>query len=190
MNFDLIGQAYWDVGDRVIGIVCAREGSKRLPLKNLMEIGGVSLGARAYQTLEKCCDRVILVTDIAEFLESKMETLYRPPFISGDHIPLQNTVKWACNMIQGWHGIIVILMPNCPMITDKHVDKCINLLRDKKLNVVRSYGKGGCENGLIVMDSTYFIKHWIDTYAGSITTNGKEIHTLEDFNEVKEIMEG
>jgi hypothetical protein len=40
------------------------------------------------------------------------------------------------------------------------------------------------------MDSTYFIKHWIDVYAGAIVTKGKEIHTQEDFDEVKEIMEG
>lgn len=179
-----------DLREKIIGLVCARNGSKRLPLKNSMEIGGVFLGVRAYQTLDKCCDRVILVTDISKFLETEMETMYRPPFISGDHIPLQNTVKWACNRIMGWYSIIVVLMPNCPMITSAHVDKCINLLRDKKLNIVRSYGKDGCENGLIVMDSKYFIKHWIDIYAGAITTKGKEIHTQQDFDKVKNIMEG
>jgi CMP-N-acetylneuraminic acid synthetase len=179
-----------DSREKIIGVVCARKGSKRLPLKNSMEIGGVSLGERAYDTLDSVCDRVVMVTDIAKFLESNMETIYRPPFISGDHIPLQNTVKWACNKIYGWYSIIVVLMPNCPMITSKHVEKCINLLRNKNLKIVRSYNRQGCENGLIVMDSRYFIKHWIDVYAGAIVTKGKEIHTQEDFDEVKEIMEG
>ena len=78
---------------KILGFVCARKGSKRLPLKNSMEIGGVSLAERAYRTLEKHCDKVHLVTDIATFLETDLETIYRPPFISGDHIPLQNTVK-------------------------------------------------------------------------------------------------
>ena len=40
------------------------------------------------------------------------------------------------------------------------------------------------------MDSRYFIEHWIDIYAGSITTKGMEIHTQEDFDEVKKMMDG
>ena len=174
---------------KILGFVAARKGSKRLPLKNSMEIGGVSLAERAYRTLEKHCDKVYLVTDIATFLETDLETIYRPPFISGDHIPLQNTVKWACHRINGWYDIIVVLMPNCPMISEGQVKSAIDLLKDKGLKVVRSYGEDGCENGIIVMDSVYFVKHWIDVYAGAIITKGREIHTKEDFEQVREIME-
>jgi len=178
------------VRESVIGIVCARSGSKRLLGKNMMEIRDMSLSEKAYHTLEGCCDKVVLVTDIKELLESDLVTLYRPPFISHDHVPLQSTVKWALFKISGRYGVVVVLMPNCPMITKNHVEKCINLLVDNNLNVVRSYGKDGKENGVIVIRIEYFFKHWIDTHAGAIVTTGIEIHTQEDFDKVKKLMEG
>jgi len=174
--------------NKVLGIVCARKGSKRLPDKNSLKINGVPLAERAYRTLDKYADKTVLVTDIELFKNSDMNILDRPEFISRDQVPLQTTVKWACNNIHENYGIIMVLMANCPMIKETDVVKCLRLLRDKKLYVVRTYADN-VESGLIVMRYEYFKKHWIDVYAGAVVTKGKEIHTLEDYNEVKGLME-
>ena len=174
--------------DKTLGIVCARAGSKRLPNKNELEINGIPNAVRAYQTLDKICDQTVLVTDIQKFLKSDMDTMERPDFISADHIPLQSTVKFAINRIDKVYGVIVLIFANAPMITGKHVEKCLKLLKDKQLNIVRTY-TDNVESGLIVMRMKYFEKHWIDTHCGSVNVKSIEIHTQEDYDEVKQIME-
>ena len=139
--------------------------------------------------MEDLCDRTVLVTDIQKFLDSDLDTMVRPDFISKDHIPLQSTVKYAINRISDLYGILVILFANSPMITKNHVQKCLKLLKDKKLNVVRTYSDN-VESGLIVVRMDYFKLHWIDTYAGAVNIKAKEIHTQEDYDEVKREMEG
>ena len=174
--------------NKVLGIVCARKGSKRLPDKNSLKINGVPLAERAYRTLDKYADKTVLVTDIELFKNSDMNILDRPEFISRDHVPLQITVRWACNKIHENYGIIIILFANSPLIKETDVVKCLRILRDKKLNIVRTY-HDNVESGLIILRSNYFDKHWIDTNCGAVMAGGKEIHTLQDYNEVKLEME-
>ena len=55
---------------RVIGVVCARAGSKRLPNKNMLKINGKTLVERALNTLHRGgCNYRILYTDIQKYID-------------------------------------------------------------------------------------------------------------------------
>ena len=77
---------------KVVGLVIARLGSKRLTYKNLLPYKGVPLVLRAVKFLELCpiVDQVVLSTDselIARTcMESKAEILLRPDELAEDDV--------------------------------------------------------------------------------------------------------
>ena len=143
---------------------------------------------RACRILEESdISHVLCVTDIENVNASNVVS--RPAFVSGDHYPLQSTVKWLLRHIDcTGYKYLVTLMPSCPMITPQDVRDGLKMLKDNKLNIVRSYGKDGDENGLLIADIDYYMSHWMDVYPGALRARGKEIHTEEEFLSAKAVI--
>lgn len=177
----------------ILGVVCARKGSKRLKDKNLRLIDGLSLVERAVQTLSKSdVEDIAVVTDFTpDFDLDKYgaKQILRSANISGDNVPLQETVKWACYSLDKSYDYIIFLMPNCPLISIEAVREALKLIIDNRLNVVRSYNTDGKENGLVAVRTRYLMDHFIDVYCGCVVLQGDEIHDEADFMRVKEAME-
>ena len=70
-------------GKRVLGLVCARGGSKGVPRKNLRKLGGRPLVAWSIASARACplIDRVILSTDDAEIAETAKAFGAEVPFL-------------------------------------------------------------------------------------------------------------
>ena len=177
----------------VLGIICARSGSKRFPKKNLKIIGGKSLLEIATETLCRSnVDLLVLATDFKpDFELSKYgaEHLKRASNISSNYVPLQETVKWAYYSLNRRFDYITFLMPNCPAIGYEDVNAALDLAISKELNVVRSYNSKGEENGLVIIRTGYLEDHFIDVYCGAIIAEGDEIHNRSDYLKVKEELE-
>lgn len=177
----------------VLGIVCARKGSKRLPDKNIQRIDGMTLVERAAKTLSDAGIRSIVITSDFELdfdpTLYHAEHLYRTPNVSADDVPLQETVKWAYYSLGQQADYIVFLMPNCPMVTPQVVGNALKMIQKESFNVVRSYGPDGHENGLIVVRTKYLLDHFVDVYCGCVICEGKEIHDRQDYMNVKKKME-
>ena len=166
-----------------LGIVCARAGSKRLPLKNILKINGKSLVDRAQRTLfYSGIEKIILATDIEDF-KDRDNLLERPVWLNQDDTPLQDVVRYVVERKREREKYAVVLMPNAPMITPHHVSKALTMLGTNKFKIVRSYDASGCENGLYAFDIDYFLynSYQYDVYTGSIQAEGIEIHTYKDF---------
>ena len=122
---------------RTLGIVPARAGSKRLPRKNVRELGGRSLVAHAIeQGLEaKELDALVVSSDdddvlrVAEALG--VVALKRPAALASDEAPAIGYVEHALAEVEEQlrFEAIVILQPTSPFRSGGDIDACVRHLR-------------------------------------------------------------
>ena len=137
---------------RVLGLIPARAGSKRLPRKNLLPLAGEPLighTIRAGQASSLITD-LIVSTDCEEIAKVAREygvdvPFLRPAEISGDESSDRDVLLHALNFYQR-HGIIFdvvsYLRPTTPLKTPTLVDMAISKLKsDDSLTGVRSVTK-------------------------------------------------
>ena len=123
----------------VLAVVPARGGSKGIPLKNLREIDGVPMVARAGLCARDVpeLDRIVVSTDheeIARVAESAgiAAPFRRPPDLSGDRIGDLEVLRHAlieCERLDNMvYDIVVMLQPTSPLREPAHVSDTIQML--------------------------------------------------------------
>lgn len=175
---------------KILGIIPARAGSKRLKNKNMLPIDGVSLVERSYETLKKSkCNNVIVPTDIPELLENRsIYTMRRPDRLNNDEASVWDVVKYVIGALYRY-DIIVLLFATNPLIDYTDVDRAIDMVINGGFNIVRSYNfNTGHENGLYAFKREQ-PKHLFDVYTGSLNVAGEEIHTEEEYNLIRSLIE-
>lgn len=125
---------------RVLGIIPARGGSKRLPGKNMRELGGKPLVVRSIEASlgSKMLDRIAISSDWQKVLDlekkyndERLEFLKRPDEISNDKSPAIEYIKHA---IEYFHekgldfDAVALIQPSSPLTTSKDIDHTINIL--------------------------------------------------------------
>lgn len=126
-------------GRRILGIIPARGGSKRIPRKNLYPLAGKPLIAYAIEAARNSLllARTIVSTDdkeiclVAEAFGGDVPFL-RPPELSGDESPSIDFVTHALDEISG-HGAseydyVCIVEPTAPLRTAQDIDAALSLL--------------------------------------------------------------
>ena len=117
---------------RVLAVIPARGGSKGVPAKNLLPVGGVPLVARAVRE----CRAARLVTDVvvstddqaiaAAAREAGAEVVLRPAAIAGDTATSEAAVLHAMDAHEALHGaaVDVVLLVQCtsPFIVGEDLD--------------------------------------------------------------------
>jgi CMP-N,N'-diacetyllegionaminic acid synthase len=123
----------------ILGIILARGGSKEVPRKNLLKIGGKTLVELAIQSANESefLSRTIFSTDdleifkVAESAGAYLPFL-RPSDLAQDNSSTFSVVKHAVDWLKSnedWKAdIIVILQPTTPFRTGKHIDDVIQLM--------------------------------------------------------------
>lgn len=120
----------------IVGVIHARGGSRRIPLKNIKVLAGKPLVAYIIQAaLEaKTINRVIVSTDHPEIIKiSKAygaEVLFvRPKEISED-VPSELVTQHAVNYLEKEENypvdIVVTLQPTTPFCLPEDIDGCVN----------------------------------------------------------------
>ncbi|MEX0827494.1 MAG: acylneuraminate cytidylyltransferase family protein [Haliea sp.] len=123
-------------GRSVIAVIPARGGSKGIPLKNLREVGGVSLIARVAHVARSVAtiDRVVTSTDDDRIARQATEAgasapFRRPPELSGDRVGDWEVLEHALLEMeardQRRYDIIVMLQPTSPLRRPSHVEAAI-----------------------------------------------------------------
>ncbi len=120
--------------ENVLGLITARGGSKGLPGKNLMRLGGQSLIGRTITTAlqSRYLDRIILSTDSSEIArEGELAgcdvPFLRPAELASDTATSRSVALHALEAIGGTWGYIVLLQPTSPLRTVDDIDGCIEL---------------------------------------------------------------
>jgi len=122
---------------RVLAVVPARAGSKRLPGKNLRTISGVSLIGWAVKAAKesRLVDDVFISTDCDRMLLEGMRygawPIKRPPELATDSAATDDVLVHVCRQM-GWAevSLVVLLQPTVPDRRPGLVDECIERLLD------------------------------------------------------------
>ncbi len=123
---------------RVVGVIPARGGSKRLPRKNLQPLRGAPLiaytiaAARAARSL----DAVLVSSDDAEILEVAgrcgAEPVPRPAELATDGAPIDDALRHALQWSRARHGvdadILVWLQADVPVRAKGCIDRTVEML--------------------------------------------------------------
>jgi CMP-N-acetylneuraminic acid synthetase len=135
-------------GKKVLGLVTARGGSKGLPGKNLMKIGGMSLVCRAVRAgLEsRYIDDVVISTDdeaiASEAAKCGCEVPFmRPAELASDSAKSIDVIRHALTELGSAgreYGVFVLLQPTTPFRTAAHVDGCLEMLAETDADSVVS----------------------------------------------------
>jgi CMP-N,N'-diacetyllegionaminic acid synthase len=117
----------------VVALVPARGGSKGIPRKNLVPLGGRSLLA---WTLEAARDsqaitRTVVSTEDEEIAAAASdhgaEVLARPAELAADETPMRDVIDHALAEL-GEPDVLVLLQPTSPLRRAHHVDEAVALL--------------------------------------------------------------
>jgi YrbI family 3-deoxy-D-manno-octulosonate 8-phosphate phosphatase len=162
---------------RVLAVIPARGGSKGVPAKNLLPVGGVPLVARAVRE----CRATRLVTDVvvstddqaiaAAAREAGAEVVLRPAAIAGDTATSEAAVLHAMDVHEALHGspVDVVLLVQCtsPFITREDID-----------GVAGAVAENGADTALTVANFHGFI--WRDA-ADESTEGGNGVNHDKSF---------
>ena len=127
----------------VVAVIPARGGSKQVPRKNVMPIGGVPLVARAIEAARAApqIDRVVVSTDDAEIAEIARrygaEVIDRPARLSGDTASSEAALLHALEEL-GDVEVLAFLQATSPFIESAALGRAVDRVRAGTEDVVFS----------------------------------------------------
>ena len=137
---------------KIYAVIPARSGSKGVPNKNIMNLGGYPLIAYSVAVAIKCesIDRVIVSTDSEEYAEIARqygaEVLFlRPNSISGDSATdiefFKHLIDWLNKNEQFCPEYLVHLRPTTPLRKSEIIDKAVSQFVGSEYTALRSAHK-------------------------------------------------
>lgn len=134
---------------KIVGLIPARGGSKRVPGKNIRLLLGKPLIAWTIETARTCpaLDRVIVSTDDPEIAEIARSAgaevpFLRPPDLAADKTPdlpvYQHALGWLAEQQGYFPAIVAWLRPTAPLRTAEDITAAIELLIETGADWVRS----------------------------------------------------
>lgn len=131
--------------DRVVAVIPARAGSVGVPGKNLREVGGVPLVARAVASAlaAQSVDRVLVSTDGAEIAEvasaAGAEVVIRPAALSTGTASSESAVTHALDVLADsgvTPEVVVFLQATSPFTRSEDIDEAVSRVRSGERDVV------------------------------------------------------
>lgn len=170
-------------------IIPARGGSRGIPDKNIIDINGKPLISYVINAVKKSniCDRIVVTTDSEEIAKVAKEygadvPFLRPKYLATDESLTGDTVVHALKYIEKndkKYDYVCYIQPTSPLLTSQDIQNSINLLFDKKADMVVSVGESPiniywakhisqdlsmknfainvCETNKQLFDDTYFL---------------------------------
>lgn len=176
---------------KVVGLVAAKENSKRFPNKNIHTINKVPMFMNSVQPLldSDKVDSVYVITD-SNFIKSycrkhNIGVIWRPKNATLDEDKLITILRYGYYSLDIEYDIIISLMANCPGSTTGDINKALYIKSENNLKEIRGFDKNGVENGLLVLDKEIIQSNRdISYYLGGVITGGSEIHYKEDLKKI------
>jgi len=138
---------------KVLSLILARGGSKRLPNKNILELAGKPLIAWSIEASlsSKCVSRTIVSSDddrILSIAESYgAETVIRPEHLATDIASSEEAMMHAVKSIGGNFDYIVLLQPTSPLRTSTNIDNAFGaMLNTGATGLISVYE---CDNSIL-----------------------------------------
>jgi len=125
----------------ILGVIAARGGSKGIPRKNLLTLGGKTLLELAIESAgeSRLLTRTIVSTEDDELADVARSTGAEVPFMRPFELAsdtastwsvMRHAVSWLAES-EGWQtDVLVVLQPTTPFRRGEHIDKTIRVLLD------------------------------------------------------------
>lgn len=120
---------------KVLGVIPARGGSKRIPRKNIKELGGRPLIAHVIEAAKKAnlIDKLIISTDDDEIVEIGLSLDVQVPFkrpetLASENARLISVIKHAYNFYKEkniTYDAVLSIQPTCPFLKPRIIDQVI-----------------------------------------------------------------
>ena len=174
----------------IVGIVAAKEHSRRFPSKNRYLLDGEPMFWHSVKPLmgSKHIEKVYVTTD-SEFIkqyasERGVQVIWRPRNAAYDEDPLLNILRFAYYHLDKEYEVVATIMSNCPGHTVQAVDSAIRMMLNGDLMEIRSFNEAGEESGLMLFRKKVIREYThISSHIGSIVSNAKQIHYKEDLGD-------
>jgi CMP-N-acetylneuraminic acid synthetase len=131
--------------DVILALIPARGGSKGLPRKNILPVGGKPLIAWRIESALACnaIDRVIVSTDDEEIADVARRfgadvPFLRPPEIAQDETPMLDVTLHLLDWLTEDADYLLLLQPTSPLCGADDLQNAITLARQKNANAVVS----------------------------------------------------
>ena len=115
---------------KILGVVPARGGSKRVPNKNIADLGGKPLIAWTIEVALAACDKTIVTTDGANILcvsrTYGADVLIRPPELARDDTPAHPVIVHVVEQYPGF-DCVALLQPTSPFRTVEDVKAALEI---------------------------------------------------------------
>ncbi len=146
----------------VLAVIPARGGSKGIPLKNLREVAGRSLVARAVDVAMQagCIDRIVVSTDHSDIAAAACgagaDVVMRPDELSLDASRTEACLLHVLDTLADRDGfraeLVVTLEPTSPLRTPGSIARCVELFQNREVDsvvsvVLRNETLGRIRNG-------------------------------------------
>lgn len=119
-------------GQTVLAVILARGGSKGVPAKNILYVGGKPLIAWTIKEAQKSqyIDRLVLSSDNMEIISVANEYGCESPFVRPAHLALDDTPSMhsllhTIENIENRYDYIMLLQPTSPLRIVADIDGCI-----------------------------------------------------------------
>jgi N-acylneuraminate cytidylyltransferase len=151
---------------KILGLIPARGGSRRVPFKNITLFRGQPLIRWTMEHAEasKYLDAWVVSTeDAAIAIHAKDHLLKRPAFLADDKVPTEAVLVHALYTLPGY-DYAVLLQPTSPLRTVEDIDRCIEIAVEQHgasgLTGCVSYNEYGKRNGAVfVCNCEHFLQH-------------------------------
>ena len=142
-------------GRKIIAIIPARIGSKRIKEKNLVSFNGKPLIKKTIDIVKRCkyIDKVVISTDSKKILKISSKFGVNTPFLRSaafdDKSSVNQATLVAIKQSEEYYGkfdIVVQLMPNCPLRKLQTLNSSIKSFFKKKVKSQISFFEYGFAN--------------------------------------------
>ena len=142
---------------KTIAIIPARGGSKRLPNKNTLLLGGIPLLAHSINfAKENHIDKIVVSTDDALIKEIALqygaEVLDRPMALATDTSPTIDTLKQVMINIAGKYDYVVVLQPTNPLRPKNLLQEALERMKEGNFDSLMTFSRNEQKFGKITND--------------------------------------
>lgn len=179
---------------KIVALIPARIGSKRLPEKNIRLINNRPMVSYAINACKKSglIEKVYVSTEsekIGAIAQSYgAAVIDRPEELAEDNVSTQRVIQHFASVVSDF-DIVVSMQANSPGVKPENIDKAIKLLIDNNLWEVRSVDSRGLEHGAIwVLKRDTIFWNGLSVYFGVITDDTPDIHTDDDLKNAEKYL--
>ena len=182
---------------RIVAIIPARGGSKRLKRKNIHSIWNKPM---IYWAIKACkeskykIDPWVSTEDeeiAAVSLQCGAKVVKRGQDLAGDRVYKQAVIRDAARAIISLDGpkdVYISLQANSPQIQAKHLDDAIEVFLKNKRDEVFSVDKNLMQNAAFrIFKGGYVFQKDLSTNCGAFVCPLEDVHTIQDVERIENI---